>query len=886
MICDKLMSGSKSTTPVSHNYLPATCAAPKTCSGCGATEGNVDPTKHTGNSIPATCTTDKLCESCGASVGGKNPSRHTEAPTYEILENNENHKNIYGCCGASTNETHSFPEGGACVCGAEPKVKVSKNDAEEEYYFTIAKVFSGLKNTTESEGAVVTLLSDLVMGDNDDITGGVFTIDLNGKSMTAAEDNNSAIYFNGYPHITIKDSGTNGSINGHVYCLVISNGTVIIEGGIFNCSSNEFDLIKAVRSELIIKGGTFNSSGDGVYAEPESTAVISGGVFNCASSDLWGYDGNISIVTDENGGPSFIGDLKTNTSIVSILDSDSFLYDSEGNLIALDETTEDIFTGVVVSKGADLTGATLTVNGEYVFIGKNITPTDVVVEFNGRTIDPENYTISYSDNLYVGTATLTITGVAPFTGSASTTFEIGKGTLRIVLPPEANHEFGDSYEGKTLTGGRVSIVGNNDAVVNGSWSWVGDGKWVTFMPDASYDGLFEELNSQIEATVYVSPASPVITLIAPSPSIMPGMSIQFKVEVKNPYDESLTELPRSFKIFYKTGESGTEVATDGLEFTLPTDVTIGESVYVYVENVAVDGMYHIARSQVIELTVGMIDYSEAIDNAVAELNVLIDTKADQATVEKAIERLENLVVNAEAAAKSYADEKDGELNTALTKAIGNAKTELTEAYTEAINNAKEALQELIDKKADQATLEKAIEDLNELIKKAEESAKTYSDEKDSQLNASLSSAITTARDELTRAYTKAIENAKKALEDKMKALDASLTSEIEALEKLLEKAQRDLETADEENREALEKATADAAKALAEANDKLERAIVNAEYRLGLKDKELERQTSKLTTALIVVGVVAGVALAGNTALITWVVVNRRKLTLNKKEDK
>lgn len=52
-------------TQCSHTYKDATCSAPKTCSKCGATEGNA--AGHSWND--ATCTAPKTCKKCGATNG-------------------------------------------------------------------------------------------------------------------------------------------------------------------------------------------------------------------------------------------------------------------------------------------------------------------------------------------------------------------------------------------------------------------------------------------------------------------------------------------------------------------------------------------------------------------------------------------------------------------------------------------------------------------------------------------------------------------------------------------------------------------------------------------------------------------------------------------------
>ena len=111
------------TEPLGHSWVAATCQAPKTCSVCGETEGEKDPTKHTkpeqvagsastcgqpgyttgvkcgdcGEWItaptqlptlphkwnPATCQTVKTCPDCGATEGEKDPTNHTNLVSFD-----------------------------------------------------------------------------------------------------------------------------------------------------------------------------------------------------------------------------------------------------------------------------------------------------------------------------------------------------------------------------------------------------------------------------------------------------------------------------------------------------------------------------------------------------------------------------------------------------------------------------------------------------------------------------------------------------------------------------------------------------------------------------------------------------------------------------------
>jgi hypothetical protein len=74
----------------------------------------------------------------------------------------------------------------------------------------------------------------------------------------------------------------------------------------------------------------------------------------------------------------------------------------------------------------DLSGATITVKGTYVYTGEAVSP-EYTVTYNGTQLTAhEDFTAQLSDNTNVGTATITITAVdgSSYTGSTSQTFTI------------------------------------------------------------------------------------------------------------------------------------------------------------------------------------------------------------------------------------------------------------------------------------------------------------------------------------------------------------------------------------------------------------------------------------------------------------------------------
>ncbi len=153
----------------------------------------------------------------------------------------------------------------------------------------------------------------------------------------------------------------------------------------------------------------------------------------------------------------------------------------------------------------------------------------------------------------------------------------------------------------------------------------------------------------------------------------------------------------------------------------------------------------------------------AIEAAKKELAAAIDKKADAETVNAAIKNLNTAIENAEKAAKAYADAQDERLKTELSNSIAAAKADAVAAANAALETAKKELSAAIDKKADAATVNAAIENLNVAIENAETAAKAYADVQDAKLKAALESAIAAAKADAVAAANAALETAKKEL---------------------------------------------------------------------------------------------------------------------------
>lgn len=121
--------------------------------------------------------------------------------------------------------------------------------------------------------------------------------------------------------------------------------------------------------------------------------------------------------TDKNGvlGPIVIG--YSNTSVVP----EFVIYGYAGTEAESYAKNNGI---QFVSLNKDISKCTiLGIESSYAYTGSAIKPSITVVN-NGIGVSPENYTVSYSNNVEVGTASVTIKGKASLSGSITKTFKI------------------------------------------------------------------------------------------------------------------------------------------------------------------------------------------------------------------------------------------------------------------------------------------------------------------------------------------------------------------------------------------------------------------------------------------------------------------------------
>lgn len=308
---------------------------------------------------------------------------------------------------------------------AETELKVEIDDAFEgennmNYGILTAFEFGG-EYTLEND---VTLDGTLVLTE-----GKSLVLDLNGKTITNAVENatTDVIVVEEGATLTINGDGNITAVSGNDGYAIISNGTVIINGGNYTSGkdeNNEFNAVIYARGngKVYVNGGTFqNEGGAGSFILNKKDAdratteiVVKGGSFanfNPANNAAEGPNTNFvapGYVVEQNGDIYTVSAPKVTdaTQLASILTAD----------------IEDI--SVILSADIDLPitslGSITAGSGEYKLGGENTK--NITIDLNGNKL---NITTTYWSAIGAKNADATITiknGTMTSTGNSAGTW--------------------------------------------------------------------------------------------------------------------------------------------------------------------------------------------------------------------------------------------------------------------------------------------------------------------------------------------------------------------------------------------------------------------------------------------------------------------------------
>lgn len=271
--------------------------------------------------------------------------------------------------------------------------------------------------------------------------------------------------------------------------------TVSISGGRFGgCGGNGVNIARA--EGVSISGGTFGEYSGCILAlniEAADSVLISGGTFKktvgLRNGALSGgiFSGTLKL-KDSNGGDRTSGDDLSSLLMVgyTYCQSDNTTTKGKGSYsisnVSVVETAKTSIEGAAVTLGTD----TVTYSGEAQ------TPDVTRVVLNNTTLtENTDYTVSYENNVNVGTATVIVTGAGEnYNGSVTKTFTIEKKPVTVS---------GITARNKTYNGTTAAILDCSTAVLDG----VSDKDKDTLIV-RSATGTFADANAEENKVVTIS----------------------------------------------------------------------------------------------------------------------------------------------------------------------------------------------------------------------------------------------------------------------------------------------------------------------------------------------------------------------------------------------
>ena len=360
--------------------------------------------------------------------------------------------------------SHTYDETGTCACGAtcphegdwDTETGICKDCGKLIYtakigtkgYATLQGAITAAAGMTD---AVITLLADTDSSEEITVTGGSFTIELNGKTVKVqTEDNSKNFYIRGGAAVTFTGSGT-------MNCVVeVYEGTAYVEGGDFTALS----------------------------VRPDGNAVLSGGYFVMLAAEENCYDLLAEGYAYQNriSGEIVSGQVLTLSGVEVVPHTDHVYDAATGTCVCGKPCPHETF----YTDGDGHTEGTCTICGKQAVIAKMGTeyyrdvaalnaamngvtgnPTvTILCDIEGNlkimkselTLDAGSYTIN--GTVVVNGSTVTITG-----GSFDKKVTLGKSVVTLmggfeevnIVGGETRIERGTSIRGNAALRGKVTI---------------------------------------------------------------------------------------------------------------------------------------------------------------------------------------------------------------------------------------------------------------------------------------------------------------------------------------------------------------------------------------------------------------------------------------------
>ena len=246
------------------------------------------------------------------------------------------------------------------------------------------------------------------------------------------------------PAITVKD-GTTTLTNGTDYTVAYSNNTNAGTATVTVTGKGNYTGTKTATFTINAKNASGLTIGD-IAAQTYTGSAI--------TPTVTVSDGTTTLTDGTDYTVDFSENVNVGTATVTVTGKGNF-------------TGTKTATFSIVAK--DVSGFTIASIPEQTYTGAAITPTVTVQDGTTALTDGTDYTVEFSDNINVGTATVTITGKGNYSGTKTATFAIGKAPLTITAK-DATMVFGGelpafeaTYDG-FINGEDVSVLTKQPAI--------------------------------------------------------------------------------------------------------------------------------------------------------------------------------------------------------------------------------------------------------------------------------------------------------------------------------------------------------------------------------------------------------------------------------------
>ncbi|MBO5377019.1 MAG: fibronectin type III domain-containing protein, partial [Ruminiclostridium sp.] len=330
-------------------------------------------------------------------------------------------------------------------------------DASNYRLYTISFTTAGGSNckikyeydtATTSEGVRLTETEDnlgrtiMAISSEDYVEEEIETIDISTLTVSAIPDQTykgSAIT----PSLTVKDGSTTLT-NGTHYTVSYSNNTNAGTATVTITGKGNYTGTKSVTFKIVAKsisGATLsaiaNQTYTGVVIKPSVTVK----------------DGSVSLTNNTHYTITYSNNVNVGTATVTIT--------GKGNYTGTKSTTFGI-------TAKSISGATLSAIANQTYTGSAIKPSVTVKDGSTTLTNGTHYTVTYSNNTNIGTATVTVTGKGNYTGTKSTAFSIvGKSISSAGVSSISNQVYTGSpiTPAVTVTLNSVQLVKDKDYTI-------------------------------------------------------------------------------------------------------------------------------------------------------------------------------------------------------------------------------------------------------------------------------------------------------------------------------------------------------------------------------------------------------------------------------------